>query len=246
MSSFVPGPALSIDSRTRPTLLERLRDGSDLIAWQEFFDRYWSLIFTFARRRGCSEHTAEEVVQDVMLRVFEQKDLFRYDPEKGRFRSWLGRLVQTKVVDFRRMPSERVRPVGGTPDESPPEIAASGTSPEEDWEAAFEQSLLLALLDVLRHEMSPRAYLAFELVTLHDLGGAEVAKHTGLTRNGVYRAKKRALARLRELGAAYRRDGRLGEQLKEALRLRPDAKVERSVCSKIEQTMHSAQEFPKP
>ena len=248
MAEFTPAIALPNNSRTRVTLLDRLRDGTDLVAWEEFFGRYWSLIFAFARHRGCSQHTAEEVVQDVMLKVFEQKDLFRYDPARGRFRSWLGALVANRVADFRRMPSERVRASGGDSQGGLLENVATASScktsaPEADWEAAFEQSLLLVLLDVVRHEMSPRAYLAFELATLHGMSGDKVAQHTGLTRNGVYRARKRALARLRELGAAYRRDGSFGEQLKQALQLRPDAAVERSLCTRIEKTMRSAQEF---
>ncbi|GAF81125.1 unnamed protein product [marine sediment metagenome] len=243
MAESTPAIALPNISHTRATLLNRLRDGSDLIAWEEFFGRYWSLIFAFARHRGCSEHTAEEVVQDVMLKVFEQKDLFRYDPTQGRFRSWLGTLVNNRVADFRRMPSQRVRATGGESQINQNNIQSRQTSPEADWETSFEQSLLLVLLDVVRHEMSPRAYLAFELSMMHGLPGAKVAQHTGLTRNGVYRARKRALARLRELGAAYRRDGRLGEQIKQAVRLRPDAAVERSLSARITQTMRSAQEF---
>ena len=73
----------AMNSNTRVTLLERLRDGSDALAWDEFFDRYWRLIFASAKRRGCSEHTAEEIVQDVMLAVFENKHVFRYDPAQG-------------------------------------------------------------------------------------------------------------------------------------------------------------------
>ena len=242
MAEFTPAFALSGDSRTRPTLLERLRDGSDTVAWEEFFARYWSLIFSFARQRGCSEHTAEEVVQDVMLKVFERKDLFCYDQTRGRFRGWLGTLVHNRVVDFRRMPSRRVRAAGGGSQNDAIENLADATASEAAWDKAFEQSLLLTLLDVLRHEMSPRAYLAFELSTLHAMPGATVAEHTGLTRNGVYRARKRALARLRELGASYRRDGRLDEQLKQAAQLRPDAQIERSLCTRIEQTMRSAAE----
>jgi len=242
VAEFTPSIALPNDSRTRATLLDRLCEGSDLVAWEEFFGRYWSLIFAFARHRGCSEHTAEEVVQDVMLKVFEQKDLFRYDPARGRFRSWLGALVHNRVADFRRGPSQRVRAVGGDSHADLVENVADGAAPEADWDAAFEQSMLLVLLDVVRSEMSPRAYLAFELSTLHGMPGGKVAEHTGLTRNGVYRARKRAMARLRELGAAYRRDGRLGEQLEQAVRLRPDAAVERSLCTRIEQTMRSAGE----
>ena len=49
---------------TRATLLERLRDGADALAWDEFFARYGSTIYGFARHRGCSPHTAEEIVQE--------------------------------------------------------------------------------------------------------------------------------------------------------------------------------------
>ena len=44
---------------------------------------------------------------------------------------------------------------------------------------ALTLRLLLVLLDVLRGEMDPRAYLAFELYTLHDLPGGKVASTPG-------------------------------------------------------------------
>ena len=75
-------------SCTRATLLERIGDGADALAWDEFFARYWPTIYGFARHRGCAEHTAEEIVQDVMLKVFQQRDVYQYDPARGRFRDW--------------------------------------------------------------------------------------------------------------------------------------------------------------
>ena len=91
---------------TRATLLERLRDGADALAWDEFFARYWPTIYGFARHRGCSLHTAEEVVQDVMLKVFQQRDIFHYDPSRGRFRDWLATVVRNQVFERRRRPTE--------------------------------------------------------------------------------------------------------------------------------------------
>ncbi len=82
MVEFGPANASALSSKTRATLLARLQDASDALAWDEFFQRYWRLIYAYARRCNCSEHTAEEVVQDVMLKVFEQKDLFHYDPAR--------------------------------------------------------------------------------------------------------------------------------------------------------------------
>ena len=58
-------------STTQVTLLERLRDGSAILPWEEFFQRYGRAIYALARSRGCSEHTADEVVQEVMLAIFQ-------------------------------------------------------------------------------------------------------------------------------------------------------------------------------
>jgi RNA polymerase sigma factor (sigma-70 family) len=229
----------SANSKTQATLLERLQDGSDALAWDEFFQRYWRLIYAYARRCNCSEHTAEEVVQDVMLKVFEQKDYFHYQPERGRFRDWLGTVVRNKVAEYRRRPSERIRAVGGDSAVNRIEPQAVDAEPEDVWENAFEEALLLVLLDVVRQEMSPRAYLAFELFVIQEIPGAKVAKLTGLTRNGVYRAHKRAINRLKELGAEYRDDGQLSEHIKQAFRSRPTAAVEQSVTKRVETARES-------
>jgi RNA polymerase sigma-70 factor (ECF subfamily) len=234
-----PADSSAISSKTRATLLARLQDGSDALAWDEFFQRYWRLIYAYARRCNCSEHTAEEVVQDVMLKVFEQKDFFHYDSARGRFRDWLATVVRNQAAELRRRPSERVRAIGGNSEIDSVVPRSNDAEPDDVWENAFEQALLLVLLDVVRREMSPRAYLAFELFTLHEIPGAKVARQTGLTRNGVYRACKRALQRLKELGAAYREDGQLSESIIQALRSQPQAAVEQTLATRIEKSMQS-------
>jgi RNA polymerase sigma factor (sigma-70 family) len=231
--------ASALNSKTQATLLARLQDGTDALVWDEFFQRYWRLIYAYAKRCNCSDHTAEEVVQDVMLKVFEQKDFFHYDPARGRFRDWLATVVRNKAAELRRRPAERVRAKGGNLEFDGIVPWSNDAEPDDVWENAFEQALLLVLLDVVRREMSPRAYLAFELFTLHEIPGAAVAKQTGLARNGVYRACKRALQRLKELGAEYREDGQLSECIKQALRSQPKEAVEQTVATRIEKSMQS-------
>jgi RNA polymerase sigma-70 factor (ECF subfamily) len=228
-----------MQDKTRVTLIERLRDGSDALAWDEFFGRYWRLIFSAAQARGCSPHTAEEVVQDVMLSLFEHRDVFRYDSAKGRFRDWLCAVVRNKVAEVRRRPAERTRAAGGN---QPPEITdaqAEGVSPDEAWEAAFEESLLRVLLDTIRRQMNPQTYQAFELFSLEKLSAARVAQVTGLTRNAVYQARKTVLKRLGEMGRTYRNNGLLPEQIKRALGSPPDPQVERSLTKRLTQSMRS-------
>jgi RNA polymerase sigma-70 factor (ECF subfamily) len=227
---------------TQATLLERLRDGRDAVAWDEFFTRYGPMIYGFACHRGCSPHTAEEIVQDVMLKVFRQRDVYRYDPDRGRFRDWLGTVVRNQVAEHRRRPANRVRGVGGESNAGALELADDEQGPDAAWEAAFENSLLLAILAAVRRESNARTYLAFELVGLQGLAGGEAARITGLSRNAVYKAHKRVLQRLIELGAPYRDGGRLSERIRQAIEDRPSAAAERSLTTRIQQTMHSREE----
>jgi RNA polymerase sigma-70 factor (ECF subfamily) len=226
-----------MSTATQASLLDRLRDGADPLAWQEFYGRYWRALYAFATRRGCSEQTAEDVVQDVMVAVFENRLVFRYDPARGRYRNWLLTLVRQKIALRRREQAHERRPIGGEEGDGIPELAAAEDRPDEAWDAAFEGSLLLALLDTVRREVSPETYQAFELTTLYGLPGAEAAQITGLTRNAVYLARQRVLQRLRELGAPYAEDGQLDPRVKEALALCPTAAGERSLTARVDATL---------
>jgi len=226
-----------MDNKTNVTLLERLRQGTDPLAWQEFSDRYWRLIFAFAKNRNCSDHTAEEVVQEVMVEVFRYRDTFSYDPSRGRFRDWLGTVVRNLVAKYRRQPAQRIRGRGGESNLPEPEVKDG--SPDEVWDAAYEQAMLAVLLDVVRRAVTPDTYQAFELVAIRGLSGDQTAKITGLSRNAVYLARKRVFERLQVLGAPYRNHGQLHQRVKETLTMRPKSDVERLMITRLEQTMRS-------
>jgi len=228
-----------MQSETKVTLLHRLRDGTDSLAWQEFSHRYWRLIFAIAKRRGCSDHTAEEIVQDVMLEVFQERNVFTYDPSRGRFRDWLGMVVRNVVARHRRRPAQRIRGRGGDSVDDFPEHESTDGQPDVLWEDAYEQAMLTALLDVVRCEVNPQTYQAFELVAIRGLSGEKTAKITGLSRNAVYLSRKRVFERLRELGALYRNKGQLHQMVKETLAILPKSDVERSMITRLEQTMQS-------
>jgi RNA polymerase sigma factor (sigma-70 family) len=226
-------------SDTRATLLERLRDGANALAWDEFFACYWPTIYGFARHRGCSEHTAEEIVQEVMLKVFQHRDVYQYDSTRGRFRDWLGTVVRNNVAERRRRPANRIQGRGGDSGVGVLEAADDQDGAAAAWEATFEKNLLLALLDTVRRETNARTYLAFELIGLQGFSGKDAARLTGLTRNAVYKAHKRVLERLVELGASYRQDGQLLQQIKEALQERATPAAQRSLTARIQKTMRS-------
>ncbi len=220
-------------THTRLSLIERLCDGSEPVVWDEFFQRYWPFVFSIARHRGCSEHTAEEVVQDVMLAIFEGKAIFCHDPSRGRFRDWLGGVVRKKVAVRRRAPAERSRAQGGSGSKFPEPEAPNGEI-DALGAAAFDHAMLAFLLDLVRREVHPRTYQAFEAFMLGGCSGTEAARLTGLTRNAVYQARKHILHRLRQLGARFGSQGPPDEMIREAIRSHPSAPVERSLVTRVE------------
>lgn len=219
------------DMKTRATLLAQLRDGQDPMAWDVFFQRYWPLVYAWARYRGCSDHTAQDIVQDVMLVFFERRDLFHFQPEKGRFRDYLSTVVRNKVAEYRRRPSGRIKPGDGPV--APETAADTGPEPDAAWEAIFDKAVLLALLDVLRREVPPRDYMAFELTTLQEMPPADVAALNGMTRNAVYKARRRVMKRLKALAGDYADEGALPARIKAALDLHPAPATERAMRTRM-------------
>ena len=73
-------------------------------AWREFFECYAPPVYRVARLRGLSADDAEDIVQQVMLAVSQHIEGFRYDRDRGRFRQWVRRIAENKIVDLRRKP----------------------------------------------------------------------------------------------------------------------------------------------
>ncbi|MEZ6123574.1 MAG: sigma-70 family RNA polymerase sigma factor [Planctomycetaceae bacterium] len=88
--------------RTRRTLLSRVRDISDVEAWQEFVRDYGPQILRWCQRQGLQESDCADVVQDVLTRLVIAMRSFDYEPGKGRFRGWLKTVTQNAIRDFVR------------------------------------------------------------------------------------------------------------------------------------------------
>src|SRR5213592_749369 len=88
---------------TRRSLIDRLHDWDDRKHWQEFFDTYWKLIYSAARKSGLTDAEAQEVVQETVITVAKKIDKLKYDPAIGSFKGWLLQITRWRIVDqFRK------------------------------------------------------------------------------------------------------------------------------------------------
>ena len=68
---------------TRHSLIVKLRDPADHVAWHEFVAIYEPLVYQLARRKGLQDADARDVCQEV-LRVISQA-VGTWDPARGGF-----------------------------------------------------------------------------------------------------------------------------------------------------------------
>src|SRR5919112_1044452 len=90
-------------------LIERCRAGDDT-AFAELVDRYKDLVFGLIYRMVADRNLAEDLAQDVFLKVHRGLPYFRGE---ARLSTWISRIVQTVCVQSRpRRPSSE--PLEGT------------------------------------------------------------------------------------------------------------------------------------
>jgi RNA polymerase sigma-70 factor, ECF subfamily len=78
---------------------------SDERALQELYDRHAPAVYGLARRVLVDADRAEEVVQEVFLRLWNEPE--RFDPARGKLRSFLNRQAHSRAVE--RVRSEEAR-----------------------------------------------------------------------------------------------------------------------------------------
>src|SRR6516165_6411049 len=96
--------------KTSATLLNNLRGNPiDQVAWATFVAHYEPRIRGWCRQRGLQTADANDVTQDVLLRLTRALPKFSYDASRT-FRGWLHLVTQHALADFfadrKRRPAE--------------------------------------------------------------------------------------------------------------------------------------------
>jgi RNA polymerase sigma factor (sigma-70 family) len=191
------GPAPS--ERTSVKLLELVgQEPIDQAAWQAFVDHYGPKIHGWCRQGGLQEADAEDVVQDVMLRLARALRTFTYDPSRT-FRGWLRLVTQHALSDF--FADRKRRLAAGSGDARV--LAVLETAEAHDDLMAllneeFTRVLVSQACEIVRARVAPQTWETFLLTACENRPAEEVAALFGINVTAVFKAKSRVLAFIRE------------------------------------------------
>ena len=176
---------------TRTSLLFRIKDRQDEVAWKTFDTIYRPMLRRFAKTRGLDREDAEDVVQHCLAAILRHLESFDYDPAKGRFRGWLRTIVNNHVRNLLRK-----RHVACAADLDGP--ADPHESPEAVFDRIWMEEHLKHALHLVRSETDETTFAAFRLYVIDGWPVDRVCKTLQLFPEQVYRIKWRMTRKLRE------------------------------------------------
>ncbi|HEX3376988.1 MAG TPA: sigma-70 family RNA polymerase sigma factor [Candidatus Acidoferrales bacterium] len=188
---------------TRRSLVERLADWGDQLRWQEFFDTYWRLIHSAARKSGLTDAEAQEVVQETVITGAKNIDKLKYDPAIGSFKGWLLQITRWRIADqFRkREPGNTKRPrsaddrltatIERVPDSRIVDLDAV-------WESSWKENLFEAAVARVKKKIEPKQFQIFDCYVRKEWAAQKVAERLGVSIGQVYLARHRVGALLKK------------------------------------------------
>ncbi|WP_010581994.1 RNA polymerase sigma factor [Schlesneria paludicola] len=185
-------------SYTNFTLLQRLRLApADPIAWAEFVKWYGQKIYVWCRAWGLQEADAQDVTQDVFLKLSGRMKDFAYDPSLS-FRAWLKTVTLHAWQDHIQKHRRSGQATGS--DFVLNQLAAIEAKDDlfQRMEDAAQQELLKEAAARVRLRVETRTWEAFQLLALQDRTGIEVAELLGMKVATVFVARSKVQRMLRD------------------------------------------------
>lgn len=186
------------EPETRASLIARICDLGDHVAWSEFVAIYQPVVQRFLQRYSLQHADSAEISQEVLARVAQSIQNWDGDRSNSTFRGWLYRITRNLTIDFlRKKQQEQIRSAGQHGGLS--HFADPGVSASAEFQAEYEKQLFHWAADQLKPQFKTTNWQAFWMSTVEGVPIEEVARRLGIECSSVYVARSRIMARLAQV-----------------------------------------------
>jgi RNA polymerase sigma-70 factor, ECF subfamily len=188
--------------RTNLSLIKNVRDRSDVESWRRFHDFYAPLLMRYLRRLGLEEDRANDLTQEVFVRLLQALPTFELDSKRGRFRSYLWKLTYSALVDEARRFKARRQAEEQWVKRFHESSEAESRKVQDELNEINQELILKRALPSVHSKTSRTAWACFEQRLLRDRPGADIAAELGIPADAVYVYASRVLKAVRKQCAA--------------------------------------------
>lgn len=184
-------PAYSEKNRAMPDDLDLIRRvlRREESALGELYDRYGNAVYSLALRVLRDAQRAEEITQDVFLRVWNQPE--KWDSSKGKLVSWLLTVTRYAAIDRLRAEQRQPAVIDSPLEDDSPIADPEGWNPAE-WQDGQELRKILAQLPAEQQQVIQLAFYG-------GLSHREMADKLGIPFGTVKTRLRLGLQKMRQL-----------------------------------------------
>lgn len=179
-------------NKTHVTLLQKLKEGDER-SWIEFRNIYRPLIFYCARKSGLPPEDFFALEQEVLLRFMKVSRTFEYDPQKGKFRTYLGKIVRVAICDIMKRGKVQNNNVEFCEDYFAPEYDF-----ERRWELDWRRHLFWRAMKITSKKFPAYVIRAFQMNVLKEIPAGQVAVELKISVASVYNYRNRVLVEVKK------------------------------------------------
>lgn len=196
---------------TSQSLIARVKDPADDVAWGEFLGIYQPVVYRMAKRRGMQDADAQDVAQQVFLSIATA--IQRWTPGDGRppFRAWLTTIARNAITKaLSRRPQDVATGSTSVADVLLSQPDPADTTDEIRAEARLE--LVRWATEQICHTLTQPTWEIFVRTMIDGEEIAEVAESTGRSVGAIYVLRHRILTRLRTTISELSENWKLAEE----------------------------------
>jgi RNA polymerase sigma-70 factor (ECF subfamily) len=154
---------------------------NDEESFVSIYNRYWSKLYAIAFNRLNSKQSAEDVVQEVMITLWQRRN----EVNIRNLEAWLS--TATRYSVFRQLARYGSQ-----------KIVSINAVPEASYDQGFDSGFLDKMLKEQIHRLPERCKLVFQYSRNHGLSNKEISGELGISEKTVEKHITRALQKIRE------------------------------------------------
>ena len=184
---------------TKQTLIMRAQNQDDNHAWNDFVSYYQPFIMVILNYSGIKKSDQDDLCQDILIKLWKNLQKFSYDPERGKFRSWLKTIIRNSSIDFYRKKKKIQDLEARSLDNSLDSVETSSDISEEELDKIIDKEwrthVTKLAMERVEKAFSGNAVEVFKMA-LDEVPTKEISSRLEIAESSVHKLRKRVEEKL--------------------------------------------------